>query len=182
MHRSSGNISGTKEGLNIPNEDIVCSVWSVVHNKLMEINQNYNFHSKMEYWWTNENDWVLRACEKGASLFESQLTTINPAGLHTPKLSTLVNSIDRCRNSQRSWSDLVYDLCIRDKDSTENPLLFVDRDGFRYFIQKISSHIDIQSVRLANEWNWSVSAAYDKWTKKRCSFLGSTLYWVSRPK
>ena len=122
MHRSSGNISGTKEGLNIPNEDIVCSVWSVVHNKLMEINQNYNFHSKMEYWWTNENDWVLRACEKGASLFESQLTTINPAGLHTPKLSTLVNSIDRCRNSQRSWSELVYDLCIRDKDFTENPL------------------------------------------------------------
>ncbi len=56
---------------------------------------------------------------------ESQTATMSPAGLHTPKLTTLATaewSKDRCRKFARK---LVYDLCIRDKESINtNSCLF----------------------------------------------------------
>ena len=42
MHRTS-EISDAKEVLKIPKKDIECTVWSVVHNKLMEIKQKKYF-------------------------------------------------------------------------------------------------------------------------------------------
>ena len=35
QHQMSGNISDAKDVLNNPNKDIVCTVWSVVHSKLI---------------------------------------------------------------------------------------------------------------------------------------------------
>ena len=130
---------------------------------------------------------------------ESQTATMSPAGLHTPKLTTLATaqwSKDRCRKFTRK---LVYDLCIRDKE----PLSFVDRDGFRNFIkrefpgyivpdrhtiaeiadecanQSRDRVIGLLKEHIAN--HGIMCAAHDKWTKKRRSFIGSGLYWVSRP-
>ena len=88
---------------------------------------------------------------------------------------------------------------IRDK----KPLSFVDRDGFRDFLkrefpgyivpdrhtiteiadectdQSRDRVIELLKEHIAN--HGTVCAAHDKWTKKRRSFLGSAMYWVSRP-
>ena len=78
-HRTSGNISGAKEVLNIPNKDIVCIVWSVVHNKFMEINLKIKTIFFTVMWYNGgPTTELFRHLKKWHP--ELQQTTSHPAG------------------------------------------------------------------------------------------------------
>ncbi len=86
MHPTSGDISDAKEALNSPNNDIVCTVWSAVHNKLMEIKSKLYFLQKngilVDQQLSSRGMWIGSIVVNHSPLSLALQDCIHPSSLH----------------------------------------------------------------------------------------------------